>query len=331
MTAASHDPSPTAPGQPPAQAASAPLGTPNPALGPVPRQASDALAAADNGLASDALAAADNGPGAADNGRGAAGGDLGASDGPGRRGDDQWMYAESLWPAAPRPPRRPGRAAAVAAAICLTVAAFGAPLGLLWVAVAPTVPVRMTEDGPLLVDSQPEEFIAADGWFVLLGLAFGVLAAIAVWLVVRHRRGPLPLIAVTLGAVGAGLLAWWLGRQIGVTEYERLLESAPVGEVFGKPVDLRAADVGLWRGFLPLVRGDVLVPGFAAALMYTLLAGWSRYHSLRPELEIDPEIDPEIDLDSTDEGAVSWGSTATPAPPTAPAPPVPGEAAPPRD
>jgi hypothetical protein len=238
------------------------------------------------------------------------------------------------WPTPPRQPRRPGRAAAVVAAVLLCVAALGAPLGLLWAAVAPTVQVRMTSDGALLADQQPEEFIAADGWFTLLGCCFGVLAAVVVWFVVR-RRGPLPLVAVTLGAVGAGLIAWWLGRHQGLDAYQRLLESAPDGTVFGKPADLRAADFDLRYGFLPVIRGNVLVPALAAAVTYALLAGWSRFPSLR-QGEDDP-------FDATGPGGafgfagpppagafeppVSWDSTETPAHPAAQARPAPGEAA----
>ena len=227
------------------------------------------------------------------------------------------------WPAPPRRPRRPGRAAAVAAAILLGVAALGAPLGLLWAAVAPTVQVRMTSDGALLADQQPEEFIAADGWFTLLGACFGVLAAVAVWLVVR-RRGPLPLVALTLGAVGAGLIAWWLGRHQGLEAYQRMLDSAPDGAVFGKPADLRAADVDVHYGFLPVVRGVVLVPALAAAVTYALLAGWSRFPSLRPGQD-------DYAAEPLPPGAfgvpVSWDSTEPPAHPAAPARPAPGEAA----
>jgi hypothetical protein len=241
----------------------------------------------------------------------------------------------------------------VAAAIVLVVAALGAPLGLLWAALAPTVPVRMTEDGALLTKAQPEEFIAADGWFALLGLGFGALAAIGVWLVVRRGRGPLALLAVTFGAVVAGLLAWWLGRQMGVAEYERLLDGAPVGAVFSKPADLRAADAELLFGFLPVVRGDALVPGLGAAVTYTLLAGWSRFASLRPHEEPDPHGDPiawDAAGGSSEPGAaggsselgaaggssaaggpVSSGWTGTPAHPAEPAPPAPGGEAPPRD
>jgi hypothetical protein len=176
----------------------------------------------------------------------------------------------------------------VAAGTALVVAGLGGPLGLLWASLAPSVPVRMTADGALLVETQPEEFIAADGWFALLGAGFGGLAAIVVWLLFRGRRGPLLLVAVTIGAVAAGLLAWWVGRRVGLAEYERMLADAPRGTVFGKPADLRSADAELRHGFLPLVRGAVLVPGMAAAVFYTLLAGWSRFPTLRPDEERHP-------------------------------------------
>ena len=36
----------------------------------------------------------------------------------------------------------------------------------------------------------PEQLIAADGWFTLLGFGFGLLAAVLVWLLLRRDRGP---------------------------------------------------------------------------------------------------------------------------------------------
>jgi hypothetical protein len=168
----------------------------------------------------------------------------------------------------------------------------------------------MTGDGAILADPQPEQFVAGDGWFAILGLGFGLLAALAVWFVAHRQRGPVALVAVSLGAVGAGLLAWWVGRHIGLTEYQRLLERAPVGREFGKPTDLRA-------------HGSFLIPAFVASAAYTLLAGWARHPSLQREAE--REGGPAA------AGPVSWGSSAPPAPTTAPAPPAPDRAAPPPD
>jgi len=170
--------------------------------------------------------------------------------------------------------------------IAAGVAAAGAPLGLLWHAVAPTVPVKVTADGAVLGSSQPEQFIAADGWFSLLGLAFGVLAAVLLWVLARRHRGPAHLLAVVVGGCGAGLLAWQVGRHIGLAHYQHLLDTAPEGATFGKPPDLRATTLKLGR--LPLVRGDVLTPALGAAITYTLLAGWSRFPTLRRHEE--PEV-----------------------------------------
>jgi hypothetical protein len=79
---------------------------------------------------------------------------------------------------------------------------------------------------------------------------------------------------------------------------------------------------------LPLPYGNLLLPAFGAAVTYTLLAGWSRWPSLRPE--------PEPDLSwvhAAPAGAgpqVSSGPADSPAPTAAPEPPAPGAAGSPR-
>ncbi|GAA4148659.1 hypothetical protein GCM10022251_12660 [Phytohabitans flavus] len=170
----------------------------------------------------------------------------------------------------------------------LTLAVLGAPLGWLWSALAPAVPLIKTEDGARLTDPQPEEFVAADGWFTLLGLGFGVLAAIVVWALLRRHRGPLVLLGLAVGTVGAALVAWWLGGLIGQNDFDKLLASAPVGTELSRPAELRAGGFEWLWGFVPTLRGDLLLPAFGAVVTYTLLAGWSRYPSLVPEPE--PEV-----------------------------------------
>ncbi|WFE67661.1 DUF2567 domain-containing protein [Micromonospora sp. WMMD714] len=239
------------------------------------------------------------------------------------------------WPPAAGPPqradRRPGRTLAVAGALVLGVAALGGPLGLLWAALAPDTPVRKTAEGAVYAQPQPEQPIAADGWFSLLGLGFGVLAAIAVWTLLRRRRGPVDLAALTVGALGAALVAWQLGRRIGLDGYQRLLATAPAGTPFDKPADLRAGGIERIFGVLPVPYGNLLLPAFAAAVTYTLLAGWSRWPALRPEPEpaLRPEPAPDAAAGWPAAGAadgVSWGPAGTPAPTAAPEPPAPGAA-----
>ncbi|MER7461200.1 DUF2567 domain-containing protein [Micromonospora sp. NPDC126480] len=229
----------------------------------------------------------------------------------------------ATWYAGPPPapePREPLRPRIVRAAVgALGVVVLGAPLGLLWAALAPDTPVVKTAVGAVYGEPQPEQPIAADGWFSLLGLGFGVLAAVGLWFVLRRARGPIGLVAAVLGALGAALVAWQVGRRVGLATFERLLATAPEGQAFGKPADLRAGGVEWVLGVLPVPYGNMLLPAFGAAVAYTLLAGWSRWPSLRPEPAADGPHGP----------GVSWGSAATPAPPAAPGPPAPGAAGPP--
>ncbi|PWR05093.1 DUF2567 domain-containing protein [Micromonospora acroterricola] len=215
------------------------------------------------------------------------------------------------------PPRRPGRTGATIVGVALALAVLGAPLGLLWAALAPDTPVLKTAEGAIYAEPQPEQPIAADGWFSLLGLAFGVLAALVLWFVLRRRRGPVGLLAAVLGTLAAAPVAWQVGRRVGLATFDRLLAGAPAGQAFTKPADLRAGGVDWLLGVLPVPHGNLLLPAFGAAVTYTLLAGWSRWPSLRPEPEPDP-------------AALSWVSAGTPAPTAAPEPPAPGAAEPPR-
>lgn len=238
----------------------------------------------------------------------------------------------SSWPPAPALPpvlppglvtfgerevrRRPVLAGVLAVAGAAVIAGLGAPLGWLWALIAPDVPVEMTADGPVLAEPQPEEYFAGDGWFLALGAAFGLLVAVLAWYLLRRIRGPVGIVMLVVGGVGAALLAWYVGRHIGLAEYHRLVTSAPVGSRFGKPPDLRIKQLRLWHGFLPVIRGLLLLPAFTAAVTYTLMAGWSRYATLRAETEPPP---------------VSWDSAGLPAPTAAPGPPGSGAAGPPRD
>lgn len=172
------------------------------------------------------------------------------------------------------PHRTPGRAVLAV----LAVAGLGIPFGLLWTAFAPDVPVWVAHGGVVYADPQPEQPAAADGWFLLLGLPVGVVAAVVVWLVARPYRGVPGLVLLSLGAIGCGLLAWWVGRQVGLADYRELLAAAEVGTRLSRPADLRTVQLSGWP---PRVTGVVLVPALAAAVTYTLLAAWSRDPDLR--------------------------------------------------
>lgn len=91
------------------------------------------------------------------------------------------------------------------------VVLLGAPVGLLWAAVAPRVQVVVAEGGATrLADPANDGFIAVDGFFlglvVLAGLVCGVLAGR-----LGRRHGP----GVVVGLAVGGLLAAEIARRTG--------------------------------------------------------------------------------------------------------------------
>jgi hypothetical protein len=202
----------------------------------------------------------------------------------------------------------------VQAAVAVAVA--GAPLGVLWRFLAPTVPMVRVTGGVIVNDPSPEEFIAAEAWFTILGLAFGILAAVVAWLVLRRHRGPGLVAGVTAGTLVAAVLAWQLGRRIGLGAYVAWRDTATSGATFAAPPDLHA-------------YGTLLVPAFAAAIVLTLLAGWSN----DPDLD-RPGAKPGYGHDLADGGygppAFSSGWPGGPDLTAGPGPPAPGPADPPR-
>jgi hypothetical protein len=176
----------------------------------------------------------------------------------------------------PAPPPRSGlkRELLAGVAVAVIVALSGLPVGLLWSTVAPHAPFVMTPYGPTTVESEPEQFVADDGWYVFLSLGAGLVFAIAVWLLLRQYRGVLVLAGLAIGCAAAGVLMAWLGHHIGLAHYLDLRTHAPVGARFDRPVDVRTKYVGLWYGFLPRVQGAVLVQAVAASSVYCLLAAF---------------------------------------------------------
>lgn len=87
---------------------------------------------------------------------------------------------------------------------------LGAPVGLLWAAVAPTVEVVLGDGTARLVDPNGDGFIAVDGVFLLLALAAGVVCGAVSWRLVRH-----PGTGVVVGLVVGGLLAAEVARRTG--------------------------------------------------------------------------------------------------------------------
>lgn len=146
-----------------------------------------------------------------------------------------------------------------AAVITIAVALGGVLLGLLWWWLAPHIPLVGDEVDKswvvYLKDTEGEQAIGVDGTFTLLGLAFGVVSAVVVFLL--RRRGGVPLtVALGVGGLLASVLAWRLGVWLG-PESDVLAHAKAVGKgvTFSAPLKLNA-------------KGALLAWPFAALLVH---------------------------------------------------------------
>lgn len=120
----------------------------------------------------------------------------------------------------------------------MTVA--GVALGLLWLWLAPRVPLVSDDTAVFLSDSEGEEAIGADGTFILLALAFGAVSAgLVFWF---HRKGGIALVvALAVGGVLGSVLAWQLGTWLGPTDdVVAHAREAGKGVIFDAPLELHA-------------------------------------------------------------------------------------------
>lgn len=124
--------------------------------------------------------------------------------------------------------------------VAAAVAVLGVAVGLLWLWLAPRVPMISDGKAVYLANSEGEESIAADGTFALLGAGAGVLAALAVFW--RLRRGGIAaVLGLAAGSLVGSVLAWQLGVWLGPgQDLVALARAAGEGKVFEGPLVLRA-------------------------------------------------------------------------------------------
>jgi hypothetical protein len=193
-------------------------------------------------------------------------------------------------------PEGPGRRASgvlVPIAVVLVITGLGWPLGRLWAALAPRVPVLKVDGGVIYAAAEPEEAVAADGWFLLLAVVVGIAVALVAWLALRRWRGPWMLVALVVGSLACAWLAWYTGTRLGYDAFQVWRTSAATGERNLLPLALRVTELDkdepwtLVTSSPPWLRvnGVLAVQALAAAFVYTCCAGWSKYGSLR---EPDP-------------------------------------------
>ncbi|MFV2121906.1 hypothetical protein ACE14D_27180 [Streptomyces sp. Act-28] len=159
------------------------------------------------------------------------------------------------------------------------VAVAGIGLGLLWLWLAPRVPLVSDGKAVLLAESEAEHAVGADGVFVLLGLAFGALSSLAVFL--WHRRGGVAVVVgLALGGVLGSVLGWGTGTLLGPT-HDVVARARAVGEgvAFDAPLEIQA-------------YGALLAWPVAAMVVHLALTALFGPRDPEPEWELDPHGPP---------------------------------------
>jgi hypothetical protein len=169
--------------------------------------------------------------------------------------------------------RRDGR---VAALLVLTLVGEGVVAGVVWRWVAPQPGYRVAEEGLLFLDPQPEAYVAAEGWFVVVTGVVGLVAGLVVWFRCRHAPWG-ALIGLFVGGLAGAAATAAVGMLLGRADPW----SAPVGSLTQGSLELRA-----W--------GVVLVEAGIAVAVWLLL-----------DLLVLPPEEPATEAaGSTDYGAV---------------------------
>ena len=148
-----------------------------------------------------------------------------------------------------------------AVSLALLLAVFGLPLGWIWSRIAPPQRVGVSSNGQVLPLVDETYHVWDDvAIYLLMGLAFGLVAGVAVWLL-RERRGPTVMIAAVLGALAAGWLMTKTGVSFAAGDYV-----VPAGLKVGSLFDLAPQ---LDTGWI------LLAPPLGVALGYLVLSAWS--------------------------------------------------------
>jgi hypothetical protein len=145
----------------------------------------------------------------------------------------------------------------VAVWVVATLALVGVLAALVWAWAAPTLTYQINDSGQLAVRStEPEQLIAADGWFAIIALFVGLLAGFRAW---WHTKGHEP--GVVGGLIVGGLLGSVTMLAVGGLLRPSNLEDAPSAGVGSR----------LHAGLAVHAPGVLLLESIAALLVWLVL------------------------------------------------------------
>lgn len=127
-------------------------------------------------------------------------------------------------------PARPTVAADARAGLLAAVVSVlvGAPVGLLWAALAPRVDVVIAGTEVQLAEPGSNAFIAADGAFLVAVALAGVVGGVLAWALGREH-GPSVVVGLTAGGVLAAVVAMMVGEQVGLDQVEQAVRAGQQG------------------------------------------------------------------------------------------------------
>jgi hypothetical protein len=171
---------------------------------------------------------------------------------------DRGAMAQLTQRETPAPARAAVAGLLVAVAVSVLLGLLG---GLIWHAVAPRPLLQQISAGTAeVVNPETRAFVAADGWFCLIGAVVGLLTGIVGYRVGIVRRGFATRAAVAagliLGAVAGGYAMLWLGQEIGFSAYQHELANAATGATYTASLTLGAKSA---LAFWPLLTSVVIV------------------------------------------------------------------------
>lgn len=151
------------------------------------------------------------------------------------------------------------RAGLLAAVITVLV---GAPVGLLWAAIAPRVDVVIAGENVQLLEPGSSAFIAGDAFFLLAVTVAGLVSGVVAWWLGREH-GPGVVVGLTVGGLAAAYVAMVVGQQVGLDEVQQAVTLGQQGTL-ELTLRLRAQEaivgwpVGALLGYLAasFVRGE---------------------------------------------------------------------------
>ncbi|WP_344957994.1 hypothetical protein [Actinomadura miaoliensis] len=123
------------------------------------------------------------------------------------------------------------------------MAVLGVPAGLLWAWLAPDVSFVVIRGQALPLDPEGQGPIAVDGTFALVAVVAGLVCGLLAYLAGGRGNDVPLLLGLTAGGLAASLLAWRVGHQVGLAEYERAVRAAQDGRTVTGVADLRATGV----------------------------------------------------------------------------------------